>query len=221
MRSIIIGGGKVGGELAERLFQKGAAVVVVESDEERARVLSDRLPVLVVIGDGTDMRRLDELDLRPSDFFIAVTGVDEDNLAACQLAAAAYGIRRVLARMNSPRNRLAFQALGVPTVNVTDEMTAMIERDLEVIDRIQTSLPEEGELVTLEVVVADGFVAQRLRDVELPPGTVVVTLTRSDAVVVPDGDTRIEEGDKLMVVTHSDTAEQVTKSMTRVAGVDE
>jgi len=221
MRAIIVGGGKIGGELANRLIQREAGVIVIEADETRARELSDRLPALVLVGDGTDMRRLEELDLRSSDFFVAVTGVDEDNLVACQLASAAFGVRRVLARMNDPRNREAFRALGVPTVNVTDEMTAMIERDLEVIDQIQRTLPTGGDLTTVELMVGEQFATVRIGELALPASTVIVTLTRGDSVVVPDGDSRIEAGDRLMLVTHRDSAAAVSDVLGRAIGVDE
>lgn len=221
MRSIIIGGGKIGGELAARLLQRDSAVIVIEADEARARELSDRLPALVLVGDGTDMRRLEELDLRGNDFFVAVTGIDEDNLVACQLASAAFGVRRVLARMNDPRNREAFRVLGVPTVNVTDEMTAMIERDLEVIDQVQGTLSKSSDLMTVELTVGEQFATSRLGDLALPVSTVIVTLTRGDSVLVPDGDSRVEAGDRLMLVTHRDSAKEVADLLARAVGTDE
>ncbi|MEX1004308.1 MAG: NAD-binding protein [Acidimicrobiia bacterium] len=203
MRVVIVGGGKLGAELAGRLLEKGSAVILIEENEDRARRLSEMDKALILTGDGTDMRRLQSLDLRTSDVFVAVTGIDEDNLVACQLASAAFGVRRVLARMNDPRNRAAFRALGVPTVNVTDEMTDMIERNLELADHIARALPDRGELVTAGVTVPDGFAPKTVTDLHLPPSTIVVSITRSDSVAVPDGGTVIEPGDQLLFVTQS------------------
>jgi hypothetical protein len=112
---------------------------------------------------------------------VAVTGVDEDNLVACQLASGAFGVRRVLARMNNPRNRAAFRALHVPTVNVTDEMTDMIERNLELSDHMARALPELGDLVTAEITVPDGFSPRSVTGLGLPPSTIVVSVTREDS----------------------------------------
>jgi trk system potassium uptake protein len=207
VRVVILGGGKIGTELAVRLLDRGATVIIIEEDEERARRLSDLGKALILTGDGTDMRRLESLDLRPSDIFVAVTGVDEDNLVACQLASTAFGLRRVLARMNDPRNRQAFRALGVPTVSVTDEMTAMIERDLELSEQIRAALPERGELITVEVVVGHGFPPTSVTGLGLPPSTIVVSVTRGDSVAVPDGTTKVVPGDRLLFVTQSASLE--------------
>ncbi len=209
MRAVIVGGGKIGSELAGHLLAADAAVIVIEQDEERAQRLSDLGRALVLTGDGTDMRRLQSLDLRPSDVFVAVTGVDEDNLVACQLASAAFGVRRVLARMNDPRNRQAFRALGVPTVNVTDEMTAMIERSLDLAEQIDHALPDRGELVTSELIVPEGFSETELAELRLPPSTVVVTVSRGPAVEVAGPTTRLQPGDRLLVVTHATSVESL------------
>lgn len=203
MRAVIIGGGKLGAELAARLLDRGAAVIVIEENEDRAQRLSDLSQALILIGDGTDMRRLQGLDLRSSDVFVAVTGVDEDNLVACQLASAAFGVRRVLARMNDPRNRRAFRALGVPTVNVTDEMTAMIERSLDLADHITRSLPDRGNLVTADVTVGSNFPPTSVTGLGLPPSTIVVSVTRGESIAVPDGATQVQPGDRLLFVTQS------------------
>jgi trk system potassium uptake protein TrkA len=203
VRVVIVGGGKLGAELAGRLLEKGEAVILIEEHEERARRLSDLTRALVLTGDGTDMRRLESLDLRASDVFVAVTGVDEDNLVACQLATAAFGVRRVLARMNDPRNRAAFRALGVPTVNVTDEMTDMIERSIDLSDHITRALPDRGELVTAGIAVPEGFPPTTVTGLGLPPSTIVVSVTRGDSVAVPDGTTEVQGGDHLLFVTQS------------------
>lgn len=203
MRVIIVGGGKLGAELASRLLERGSAVILIEENEHRARRLSEMGKALILTGDGTDMRRLQSIDLRTTDVFVAVTGIDEDNLVACQLAAAAFGVTRVLARMNDPRNRAAFRALGVPTVNVTDEMTDMIERNLELADHITRALPERGALVTTGITVPEDFASRAVNDLGLPPSTIVVSVTRGDSVAVPDGGTIVESGDQLLFVTQS------------------
>ena len=211
MRVVIIGGGKLGSELASRLLEKGAAVIVIEENEDRARRLSDMEQALILTGDGTDMRRLESIDLRPTDVFVAVTGIDEDNLVACQLATAAFGARRVLARMNDPRNRTAFRALGVPTVNVTDEMTDMIERSLELSDHVTRALPDRGDLVTAEVTVPDGFPATSVTKLDLPPSTIVVSITRGDSIGVPDGATEVQPSDRLLFVTQSTSVDALNR----------
>lgn len=209
MRVVIVGGGKIGAELASRLLDKGSAVIVIEENEDRARALSDLSEALILTGDGTDMRRLQSLDLRENDVFVAVTGVDEDNLVACQLASAAFRVRRVLARMNNPRNSAAFRALGVPTVSVTDQMSDMIERSLDLSDEITRALPERGELRAIEIAVPDDFPPTPVTGLNLPPSTIVVSITRDDRVAVPDGATEVIADDRLLFVTHAESIESL------------
>ncbi|MDX1449605.1 MAG: TrkA family potassium uptake protein [Acidimicrobiia bacterium] len=215
MRVVIVGGGKVGAELAERLLDKGSAVMVIEEDEDRARLLSDMSEALILTGDGTDMRRLESLDLKEQDVFVSVTGVDEDNLVACQLASAAFGVRRVLARMNNPKNAAAFRALGVPTVNVTDQMSDMIERSLDLSEEIVRALPERGDLRAIEISVPDKFPPTTVTALELPPSTVVVSVTRDGRVAVPDGGTEVLADDRLLFVTHHESLETLHRIFQR------
>lgn len=221
MRVVIVGGGKIGAELASRLLDKGSAVILIEQNEERARALSDLSEALILTGDGTDMRRLQSLDLRQSDVFVAVTGVDEDNLVACQLASAAFGVRRVLARMNNPRNKAAFRALGVPTVSVTDQMSDMIERSLDLSDEITRALPERGELRAIEIAVPDGFAPTPITGLNLPPSTIVVSITREDRVAVPDGATEVVADDRLLFVTHTESIDSLHRMFSRHLDADE
>ena len=131
MRTLIIGGGKVGSYLARELETAGHHVTVIESDLGRATEVGETTNALVLHGDATDIGLLEEADLHRADWVLAVTGRDEDNIVACQLAAT-LGATRVLARLNNPKNRSTFDALKIPVVAVTDLMVQVISREVEV-----------------------------------------------------------------------------------------
>ena len=109
MRLLLIGGGKVGSFLAREMVTTGHAVTVIEEMPERAQRIADDLDVIVLEGDGTDVRLLEAADIHRADWLLAVTGLDEVNLVACQLALS-LGAKRVLARLNNPLNRATFEA---------------------------------------------------------------------------------------------------------------
>ena len=125
MRVTLIGGGKVGSFLSRELHDAGHAVTVVEDHAGRAKTLTDDSKVLVLEGDGTDINLLMGADTGRADWVLAVTGLDEVNLVACQLAIT-LGARHVLARLNNPLNRPTFEARKIPVVAVTDVMATLI-----------------------------------------------------------------------------------------------
>ncbi|MBM3696004.1 MAG: hypothetical protein FJW79_08755, partial [Actinobacteria bacterium] len=86
MRVVIIGAGKIGRHLAGELAEAGHAVTVAESDGEVARRLAESVDALVLEGDGTSMSLLKSAEVSRADWLLAVTGHDEVNLTACELA---------------------------------------------------------------------------------------------------------------------------------------
>lgn len=203
MRTLIIGGGKVGSYLARELDSAGHHVTVIESDLGRATQVGDTTNALVLHGDATDIGLLEEADLHRSDWVLAVTGRDEDNIVACQLAAT-LGASRVLARLNDPKNRSTFDALKIPVVAVTDLMVQVISREVEVDvqEAVRVALLGRGTISLLEIEVPAGVQPQKVIDMSLPDRTILVSVMREDEVVVPGPYTIIEAGDRVLAVTN-------------------
>lgn len=202
MRAIVVGGGKVGGYLGRTLTSEGHTVTVVEESKEKARRLADLPKLLVIIGDGTEVEVLNKADAARSDWVVAVTGRDEDNLVACQLART-LGARHVLARLNDPMNAPTFSALDIPVVAVTDMIVRVISHEVQIeaekLERV--TLLARGELSLVEVDIPDETPVRRLADASLPGMTVLVALLRDDEVFIPHGDTEIRPGDRVLAVT--------------------
>jgi trk system potassium uptake protein TrkA len=203
VRVIVVGGGKVGGYLARELRDDGHVVTVIESNARLAERLTDEHDLLVFQGDGTDVRLLEAADVDRADWLLAVTGKDEDNLVACQLATT-LGAERVLARLNDPRNRPTFDALDLPVVAVTDLMASMISREIELTTLRRVALLGDGQVSLVERVVPEGFPDTPLAELRFPAPSVLVTVVRHGKVFVPGADTRIEPGDRLLAVTSID-----------------
>src|SRR6266540_1419179 len=113
MYAIVIGGGKVGYFLSRDLLDRGDEVTLVEKDATRAERLESQLGSCVMLGDGDEMAFLSTTGIERADAVMAVTGEDEDNLVALQLAKKHFNVPLTVARVNNPANVEIFKALGV------------------------------------------------------------------------------------------------------------
>ena len=106
MYIVINGGGKVASYLARTLAESGHDVAVIEKREDVVDKLINELPrrTLVILGDGCDASYQEDAGVARADVFASVTGDDDDNLVACQLAKVAFGVPRAVARVNNPKN---------------------------------------------------------------------------------------------------------------------
>ena len=201
MRVVIVGCGKVGGYLARELRKAGKAVIGIDKVRERALQVTEETGALTLAGDGTDLEMLEQLELRSTDYFLAVTGVDEENLVACQLARAVYKVESVLARLNDPRNRRTFDELDIPVVAVTDLMVQVISREIDVTDLSRVALIGRGEVSVVEVELPEDYEVRTTREVGLPPSSVLVAIERPGEVLVPGADTELRPLDRVLAVT--------------------
>src|SRR3712207_3691345 len=131
MYVIVVGGGKVGWNLARELIDKGEEVTLIESDRRRYLVIEEELEHAVQYGDATELWVLERAGIVRADLVIAVTGDDEDNILICQVAKEKYLCERIIARVNNPRNLQHFQLLGIqPAVSATDLILRLIEHEV-------------------------------------------------------------------------------------------
>jgi trk system potassium uptake protein TrkA len=203
VKILIVGAGEVGAHLAQELTEAGHAVTVTEMDPDVARHLAESTGALVLEGDGTSVGTLHSADVARTDWLLALTGMDEVNLVACELGAT-LGAKRVLARLNDPRNRSTFDSLRIPVVAVTDLVSQLVSREIDFLHLERIALLARGQVSLIEVEVVAGVPSRKVVDLGLPQQTVLVAVTRGGeggAVVVPRGDTVIEAGDRVLAVT--------------------
>jgi len=200
MRIVVIGGGKVGASLGDALTQAGHVVSLVEINSDRAAALIEETNVMVFEGDGSDVELLRAADAGRVDWVVAVTGRDEDNLVACELART-LGAGNVLARLNNPTNRPTFEALGVPVVGVTSLMAQVISREVELIDLSRLAVIEGGDVSLVERILPDDYPDTKITDLDLPRPSLLITLIRDGKASVPGPTTVLKAGDKVLAVT--------------------
>jgi trk system potassium uptake protein TrkA len=131
MYVIVIGGGKVGYYLSKHLIERAYEVTLIEKDARRAEQLTSQLGEVVMVGDGDEMSFLATTGMERADVVVAVTGDDEDNLIACQIAKRKFNVPKTVARVNNPANVRIFKALGVDrSLSATEVLLDLIEREL-------------------------------------------------------------------------------------------
>ena len=204
MYVVVIGGGNVGFYLTKELLAAGHEVVIIEKDVSRARAIADELGSIVVSNDGCEGRYQEEAGMARADVIAAVTGDDEDNLVACQVAKMYFNVGRAIARVNNPKNERLFRQLAIDdTVSPTRSVLGAIEHDIPVHDLLHLAEVEHGELQIVEAQLDDSspVVGRELRDVDMPEGSTIAMLVRDDHAQVARPETRLRSGDKLLALT--------------------
>ena len=226
MYALIVGAGKVGWNLARELKDKGSEVTVVERNRRRYETVEEELEHSIQYGDGTELWILERAGIERADLVIAVTGDDEDNILICQMAREKYGVERVVARCNNPRNLQHFELLGIkPAISATDLILRLIEHEVPQYGLVHLLDLKEERLEIIEMEVAAGSAADgtSVADLNLPDGSLVISILRNGGGFVPTGESVVQGGDEVLLVLDIGLEDSVTERFSQrveTAGTD-
>jgi trk system potassium uptake protein TrkA len=213
MYAIIVGAGKVGLNLGRELRAKGHEVTLVERIATRFAAVEEEFEHQAQYGDGSELWVLERAGVERCDMVIAVTGDDEDNILICQVAREKYGVERIIARCNNPRNLQHFELLGVkPAVSATDLILRLIEHEVPKYGLVHLlDLPQERlEIIELEVSEGSFADGKEVQELGLPDGSLVIAILRDGTGFVPLADSVVEAGDELLLVLDTGLEEKIT-----------
>ena len=206
----IIGGGNVGFMLAKNLEVMKIKSKIIEKNYERCEFLSQELnSTLVINGDGTDLKLLDEEEIGNCDVAISVTNNDERKLL-CSLLVKQLGVKRVIARVSKVLNIPLFEKVGID-IAVSSKTSAIneVRNDLDEADVDILATVEQGEAEVLEIPVKADFDGQLIKDIRFPAPAIIGVIQRRSHVIIPKGDTQIKMKDILIVFTKAEDAQKI------------
>src|SRR5664280_694161 len=218
MKLVIVGAGKVAYYLIRELTREHE-IIIVEQDETAAVRIANQLAVVGVHGDGTSAAVLEPL-CHGADMLIALTGKDENNLIACQVAKRHLHVPLTLARVNNPRNLEVMEKFGVDkSFSGTKVLAEMIEQEIDYLGLRIVHQINNSDRVLIEFSLSPHSKAcdKNLLDYEFIAGSRVVVITTKDgSVITPDGTTIMHAGEQIMMVCAKKSIESVWKAMVRI-----
>jgi len=220
MYILIAGGGKVGANFARTLLHDGRhEVTLIEQRRDRYERLEQELEHHVLLGDATEIHILERAGIaRPPDVVAALTGDDEDNLVISQLSREKYGVPKVIARVNDPRNQPHFDLLGIsPTICATSSVMALVEHEVPEHDLIHLlELRKENlEIVEVQIDRDSPSAGKRVESLELPDGARLISVMRSGRAEIAVGSTQLEAGDQVLAILEPGKEDELRRVLLR------
>ena len=214
MYIIIMGGGRVGLSLANLLIEDGYDITLIESDEALCSEVASELDALVICGNGTNSKLLEETNIEDADYFIATTGNDEANLLSCILVKK-YNVPNIIARVSNPDHEEAFKAVGIDNV-ISPEITAA-----EFLEKLVTR-PNVADLISIGegdaeiydmTITNDKVIGKRIDQVSPTKDFIIIATYQSGRLVIPQEDSIIARGEKVSVLVKRGSFSKVSKKL--------
>ncbi len=210
LKVAIAGAGNVGRSIAAELLMHGHSVLLIER-ELRALKEATVPGASWLWADACEIDALEQAELAGYDVMVAATGDDKANLVVALLAKTEYGVGRVVARVNHPKNEWLFnESWGVDvSVSTPRMLTALVEEAVSVGDIVRLMRFVQGDASLVEVTLAEDapVVGRSVGSVQLPEDCALVAILRDGRVVVPTPDAPFEAGDELLAVTTTPAVE--------------
>ena len=204
MYVLIAGGGKAGANVMRTLLRNGHEATIIEQDRDRYERLEAEFEHQAMNGDATELFVLEKAGIkRPPDLVLALTGDDEDNLVISQLAKEKYGVPKVIARVNDPRNQPHFDLLGIsPTVCATSSILGLVEHEVPEHDLIHLLELRKENLEIVEVQIDKGSpsAGKTVEKLRLPEGSRLISVMRDGMAEIAVGSTELRPGDQVLAI---------------------
>jgi len=211
MYIIVVGGGRLGYYLTKALLDEGHEALIIEKNAVVCEGIVDEMGSVCIRGDGCEAATLTEIGTERADMLIAVTGDDEDNLVACQIAKHRFNVPRTIARIRNPKNEILFKKLGIDVVvSSTDIILEAIEEEVPThpLTHLLTIRDEGMEIVGVKIPPESTTIGKSIKELSLPSGSVLcLVIHKEQNPRVPAANTILQEGDQIIAVTTPDSEE--------------
>jgi len=220
MYALIAGGGKVGANVLRTLQRLGHEATLVEQRRDRYERLEDEFGHEIHHGDATEIYVLERAGIRrPPDLVVALTGDDEDNLVICQIAREKYGVDKVVARVNDPRNQEHFDLIGIaPTVCATSSIMALVQHEVPEHELVQLlELRRENlEIVEVQIDADSPSAGRRVDTLALPEDARLISVLRCGGESeIAIGSTELQPGDQVLAILRPGKEDELRRILLR------
>ncbi|KSV16293.1 MAG: TrkA family potassium uptake protein [Dehalococcoides mccartyi] len=221
MYVVVIGGGRLGYYLLKALLNDGHEVLLIEKNSALCDGINKEMGSVCLHGDGCETAVLTEAGTSRADLLIAVTGDDEDNLVACQVAKYKFNVPRTIARVRNPKNESVFKKLGVDsTVNSTNIILEHIEHEVpsHAMTHLLTLHGKDLEIIDIRIPDNALTVGKQIHELVLPSQTIISLIIRKDSKpVLPRPETTVQAGDQFMIVAAASKETEIRDILTAAA----
>ena len=212
MRVAIAGAGNVGRSIAAELIDNGHEVLLIEREPRAMKV--DSVPGAEwMLADACELETLVQAGLHTCQVMVASTGDDKVNLVVSLLAKTEFGVDRVVARVNHPKNEWLFNESWGVDVSVSSPrlLAAVVEEAVSVGDLVRLLTFRQGQANLVELTLSDDapIVGKMVGDVPWPSDAALVAILRDGRVIVPSPDAALEGGDELLLVATTEVEDEL------------
>ena len=218
MYIIIIGGGRVGYYLGKALLDEGHEILIIEKNAAFCDVITEEMGSVCIRGDGCEATTLEEVGTGRADMLVAVTGDDEDNLVACQVAKYKFNVSRTIARIRNPQNEHIFKTLGIDvTVSATNIILEVIGKEVPThsLTHLLTITDKDMEIVEVRIPPKAATIGKSIKDLSIPAGSkLALIIPRDNNPHLPTPRTILHEGDQIVALTTPETEKTLRTGLT-------
>ncbi|WP_406531484.1 potassium channel family protein [Methanobrevibacter sp.] len=214
MYIIIMGGGRVGLALAKLLIDNGEDITLIESNEALSGELASELDALVICGNGTNSKLLEESNIEDADYFIATTGNDEANLLSCILVRK-YDVPNIIARVSNPDHEEAFKEVGIDhVISPETAAAAQLQKLVTRPNAAELMTLGEGDAEILDMTITnDKIVGKRYKDISPSKEYIIIATYQNGKLIIPQPDNIISRGEKVTALVKRGSFKKLAKKL--------
>lgn len=214
MYIIIMGGGRVGLALANLLIDNGEDITLIESDGKLCSDIASDLDALVIHGNGTSSKLLEETNIEDADYFIATTGNDEANLLSCILVRK-YEVPNIIARVSNPDHEEAFKEVGIDhVISPETAAAAQLQKLVTRPNAAELMTLGEGDAEILDMTITnDRIVGKRYKDISPTKDYIIISSYQNGKLIIPQPDNTISRGEKVTVLVKRGSFKKLSKKL--------
>ena len=217
MYIIVVGGGRIGYYLLKALLDEGHEVLLLEKDPTVCEVINEEMGSICFRGDGCEAATLEQVGTGRADMLVAVTGDDEDNLVACQVAKHKFNVPSTIARIRNPQNEFLFKKLGVDvTVSATQIILEAIEQEVPThpLTHLLTIRDKGLVIVDVKIPPESTAVGKSIKELSLPEGSkLALIIPKQNPPHLPAGSTVLQAGDQVIAITPPESEEELRAAL--------